>query len=272
MPTSPSLLAVAATIAAENAVRYGVAASIGWFGVHKLLGRRLWARKVLQRGPDAGQVRREVLWSLASVLVYGVVGAATVAAARAGWTRMYWSVAERGWVWFVASFAVVVLVHDAWFYWTHRAMHHPRLFRVFHRTHHLSTNPTAWAAYAFSPWEAAVQAGIFPLVAFTLPVHPLAFLAFMVWQVGFNVLGHQGYELYPRSFLADGRGRTFNTTTHHALHHERFTGNYSLYFQHWDRWCGTNLPEYRARFEEVVERVAVSGATSAPVQMDQESE
>ena len=54
-------------------------------------------------------------------------------------------------------------------------MHHPKLFWVFHRTHHLSTNPTPRAAFAFNPAEAVVQASIFPLAVSVMPMHPLAF-------------------------------------------------------------------------------------------------
>ena len=66
-----------------------------------------------------------------------------------------------------------------------------------HRTHHLSTSPSPWAAYAFSPLEAVVQAGIAPVILFTIPVHPLAFSIFMMWQITFNVMGHCGYEIFP---------------------------------------------------------------------------
>jgi sterol desaturase/sphingolipid hydroxylase (fatty acid hydroxylase superfamily) len=34
---------------------------------------------------------------------------------------------------------------DAYFYGTHRLMHHPCLVRYFHRTHHRSVTPTGFA-------------------------------------------------------------------------------------------------------------------------------
>jgi len=37
--------------------------------------------------------------------------------------------------------------------------------------------------------------------------------------------------------------------THHALHHETYRGNYSLYLNVWDRLMGTNRPEYAERFQ-----------------------
>jgi sterol desaturase/sphingolipid hydroxylase (fatty acid hydroxylase superfamily) len=43
-------------------------------------------------------------------------------------------------------------------------------------------------------------------------------------------------------------GFFLNSPTHHGLHHEKFLGNFSLYFNVWDRLMGTNHPEYAARF------------------------
>ena len=110
-----------------------------------------------------------------------------------------------------------------------------------------------------SAW--GVQAGIAPLVIFTLPLHPLAFSIFMLWQISFNVLGHCGYELYPRWFLRSPLGRFINTTTHHAQHHETNRANFSLYFNHWDRLLGTNHHRYPERFEQVVGRFIIQTAT-----------
>jgi Delta7-sterol 5-desaturase len=183
------------------------------------------------------------------VAVFALVTGGVVFAALSGWTRLYVRIDDYGWAWLVGSVGVMVLMHDAYFYWTHRLMHHQRLFRLFHRTHHLSTSPTPWAAYAFSVPEALVQAGIGPLIVFTIPTHPLAFTAFMAWQVTFNVLGHCGYEIFPGWFLRTPAGAVLNSVTHHALHHERFSANYSLYFNVWDRLFGTNHPDYHARFD-----------------------
>jgi sterol desaturase/sphingolipid hydroxylase (fatty acid hydroxylase superfamily) len=173
---------------------------------------------------------------------------------RAGWTQMYFKLGKHSMGWFVASVALTIVLHDAYFYWTHRLMHHPRLFRLFHRTHHLSTNPTPWAAYAFAPLEAVVQAGIFPLAVLLVPLHPLAFFAFMIWQLSFNVAGHAGFEFHPRWLIDSWLGKILNTPTNHVMHHEHFRGNYGLYFNVWDRLMGTNHERYEERFREVTSR------------------
>jgi sterol desaturase/sphingolipid hydroxylase (fatty acid hydroxylase superfamily) len=230
-------------------VWYALLAGATWLVFYVVFRAALRHRRVSRQDPTGRQVGREVLHSLRSIAIFGLVTGAVVFAATSGWTRLYWRVGEYGWVWLVLSVGVMVLLHDTYFYWTHRLMHHRLLYRLFHRTHHRSLSPTPWAAYAFSPAEALVQAGIGPLIVFTIPTHPIAFATFMAWQLAFNVLGHCGYEILPRWFLRSGAGVVLNSVTHHALHHEKFTANFGLYFNVWDRLMGTNHSDYESRFE-----------------------
>lgn len=231
-----------------------------WLFFYILFRRTFQHRRVSRREPTAGQIGREIVHSLRSIAVFGLVTGAVVFAGYSGWTRLYRRVEEYGWVWFFLSIGVMIVMHDTYFYWTHRLMHHRRLYKLFHHTHHLSTSPTPWAAYAFSPLEALVQAGIGPLIVFTIPTHPAAFAAFMVWQISFNVLGHCGYEILPRRVLRTPVKLVLNTVTHHALHHEKFQANFSLYFNVWDRLMGTNHPEYDPHIEQTT-GVPQGGAT-----------
>jgi Delta7-sterol 5-desaturase len=154
---------------------------------------------------------------------------------------------------------VTILIHDTYFYWTHRAMHHPRLFRAFHRVHHLSTTPSPWAAYAFSPLEAIVEAMVIFVVLLVVPMQRGALFAFLAYMIVMNAIGHLGIELYPRWFARSRWTRWLTTSTHHNLHHRDFRGNYGLYFTWWDRLLGTQHPDYHATFE----RVTAAGRTVA---------
>ena len=133
-------------------------------------------------------------------------------------------------------------------------MHHPLLFKRVHRVHHLSTNPSPLAAYSFHPFEAVVEALFFPVIILLVPVHFSVIVAFVVIDLGYNVLGHLGHELYPKGFTSHPIGKWNNTSTHHNMHHRYFNANYGLYFNVWDRICGTNHARYEATFERVVHR------------------
>jgi sterol desaturase/sphingolipid hydroxylase (fatty acid hydroxylase superfamily) len=63
-----------------------------------------------------------------------------------------------------------------------------------------------------------------------------------------------GYEFFPKGWASHPITKWINTSTHHNLHHQKFLGNYSLYFNFWDRIMGTNFPQYETYFDEVVEK------------------
>lgn len=242
-------------------IRYAFLAGLAWLLGYVIFKRWWFPRKVIQKLPPSSEVWREIRYSALTVFVFGAVGAATAYLAKAGYTQIYWKIDKYGTAWFWLSVVCAIFLHDAYFYWTHRLMHHPRLFKAFHRTHHLSHNPSPWAAYAFSPLEAVVEALIFPLAVTIMPMHPFAFVIFMFWQIVFNVVGHTGYEIYPRWLMDSWLGKILNTPTNHAMHHEFIRGNYGLYFNIWDRLMGTNHHDYERRFREVTSRTAKAKET-----------
>ena len=246
-PSERAILGIGAT----EFFQYAMLAGGMWLLLYILLRKTLSHRKIVPRFPHLRELLREMGLSASTSVIYGIVGLLTLICVRHHWTHFYSRIGRYGIGWFSLSIIVTIFLHDAYFYWTHRLMHHPRLFRLMHRSHHRSTNPTPWAAYSFDPLEAFVQAGIFPLVVFLYPIHPAAFSIFMLWQIAFNVIGHSGYELYPGWFLKSGLGKFFNTTTNHIMHHQHIRMNYGLYFNFWDRLMGTNHPQYEARFTEL---------------------
>lgn len=230
---------------------YLLLGSLVWAILYVALKSRLQHRRVAPHEPDSEQIAREIIYSVRSIGIFGLVTTLVMYAYISGYTKLYDNLDDYGWWWLIISFVLMVLMHDTYFYWTHRIMHFGCLYRRFHHTHHLSTSPTPWAAYAFSPWEAIIQAGIGPLIVFSIPSHAATFAAFMIWQITFNVYGHCGYELYPRWFVRSPLGLILNTVTHHSQHHEKFRSNYGLYFNFWDRFMHTNHPEYETKFESV---------------------
>jgi sterol desaturase/sphingolipid hydroxylase (fatty acid hydroxylase superfamily) len=211
-------------------------------------------RRVRTRDPAAGQRVREGLHSMITVLVFSINGALIVAGVHAGVLRLYTGWSSRGTAYALLSLALLVLAHDTWFYWTHRALHRPALFRRLHRTHHRSVAPTPWAAYSFAVGEAVVQAVFLPLMLLVLPLHPAVILVFLTHMILRNVLGHAGVELMPRVWLAGWWGRWLTTTLHHDLHHAHGGHNFGLYFTWWDRIGGTQHPEYPQRLRQLVQR------------------
>jgi sterol desaturase/sphingolipid hydroxylase (fatty acid hydroxylase superfamily) len=223
-----------------------------WFTVHVLLRGRL-AHRVIAGWPSGRDVRRELAYSLSTVLVFAAIGAAVFALIIDGHVFVYGRPERYGWLWLLVSFPLMLLWHDTYFYWTHRLLHTPALFARVHGVHHRSRNPSPWAAYAFHPLEAVVHGLVTPLALLAVPLHWSVLLAFSVHQIARNAHGHLAIETMPRGFARHGFLGRFTTTTHHHLHHETASGNYGLWFTWWDRWCGTERPDYLDRFDAVTQ-------------------
>lgn len=251
-------------VLAITAGRYLLFAGGAWLLAYVLCRRRWAHRKIIAHPPAPGDVRWEVRQSAVTILVFAVIGTATFIAAGHGLTRIYQAVDARGWPWFWTSLGLAIVLHDAYFYWTHRLMHTPTLFRLIHATHHHSRNPSPWAAYSFSPLEAVVEAGIFPLVVVLIPIHPGALSLFMLWQIVFNVVGHTGFEHHARGLMDSRLRYVLNTPTNHVQHHAAAGGNYGLYFNYWDRLMGTNQRDYESRFRQVTTRSRLPSGARVP--------
>jgi len=240
--------------------RYVVVAGVAFVVFRVLLGERLRRRLIQSDYAPASDVRREVLWSVSTAVIFGLTGACLWCGSRVGVFRIDTRIAQHGWGWFALTVVALPVLHDTWFYWTHRAMHHRWLFRRAHLVHHLSKRPTPAAAYAFAPIEAFVQAAFVPVVALFWPIHVIALFVFLTFMIVRNVYGHLGVELLPRAFVRHPWLRWSTTTTHHDLHHERMNGNYGLYFTFWDRVMGTMHADYEERFERAASACAVGDA------------
>ena len=236
--------------------RYAVAA-LAVFALIRLAP--LAGRKIRLQAPGAAQMAREVAASARTVVIFSLSGVASIVAGRHGLQKLYADPAALGWIWFWASILILIVLHDAWFYWTHRLLHHPKLFRRWHGLHHRSKHPSPFTAYAFDVAEATVNALFLPLALVFLPVSELAVFLFLGHMIVRNTIGHSGYELYPAR--RDGRPLFdfMTTVTHHDLHHAQAGWNYGLYFTWWDRLMGTEHPHYAETFAAAM-RIPLDGS------------
>ena len=215
-------------------------------GVRYLIvsGAFAWLTQRVRPGHYDGlsaQIRTELRWSLLSAAIYGVpAGLAVWAWQELGWTRIYTDFDQQP-IWYIpASTLIYLLLHDAWFYWTHRWMHRPRWFRLAHAVHHASRPPTAWTAMSFHPVEAMTGAIVIPALVFLIPIHVAALGAVLTIMTIMGVTNHMGWEAFPRWVVHSRLGNWVITASHHERHHEEYRCNYGLYFRFWDRLCGTD--------------------------------
>ena len=185
-------------------------------------------------------------------VIFAIIGTVVFFAVTAGYTKIYPNIEDYGLPYFWLSVVMAIIIHDAYFYFSHRLMHTKLLYAKFHAVHHRSNNPSPWAAFSFHPYEAIVESMIVPILVFTMPIHKFAILAFLVYMTLMNVIGHLGYEFYPKKFVHSRWFFWNNTSTHHNMHHRKNNCNYGLYFNWWDRIFKTNHETYFDYYDEVI--------------------
>ncbi len=235
--------------------RYFFTAGLSFALAYYVLNKFIRHKKIQQRYPKLKDYLREIGFSILTILLFAFVPLVLINnIAIRPHTTYYTSIAQYGWLYFILAFLLMLLMHDTYFYWAHRLMHHPSIFNFFHLVHHKSINPSPWAAYAFHPLEAIVEVGIVIIFLFTIPIHKYHLGFFFLFMIVYNVYGHLGWEIYPKGFSRHWFGKWINTSVNHNQHHQFFKGNYGLYFLFWDRVMGTIRNDYDQQFEDVVSK------------------
>lgn len=235
-------------------LRYVAFAGVAYLIFYVWKKRDWFHRKIQQKFPEQRRVIYEMRYSISSFMIIGGLATMMGILAKYDMTAIYTDIAEYGWAYFVFSTLLAIFIHDTYFYWSHRAMHHPKLFKHVHKVHHMSHNPTPWAAFSFHPIEAVVEFGFVPFMIVLLPLHPAALLIFSLYMMTMNVMGHVGFEIFPKWFSNSWLFIFHNTSTHHNMHHKFVQCNYGLYFNIWDRLMKTNHAKYKEHFDTVANR------------------
>lgn len=222
------------------------------FLIFYVIWKRVFIKyKIQQRFPNTARIGHEIRHSVYTAFVFAMMGTGIYFLKQAGCTKLYNDIDAFGWFYLVASFFFLTFLHDTYFYWMHRFMHHPKIFPLLHKVHHISNNPTPFASLSFHPFEAIIEIGIVPIVLLFVPFHPLVLILFASWSLFFNVMGHLGYELFPKGFVHHPVFKWLNTSTHHNMHHARSNCNYGLYYNFWDTVMNTNATDYKDQFEKI---------------------
>ncbi|MDR6571153.1 sterol desaturase family protein [Chitinophaga ginsengisegetis] len=237
-----------------SALRYFLLAGIPFILFYLLLPARFKHFKIQQKLASKKDFLREIWYSMQSTLVFTGISVVLLVTPVRQYTMIYSDIHDFP-VWYIGvSLVLSLVIHDTYFYWMHRLLHHKQLFKRTHLVHHQSINPSPWTSYSFHVLEAVAEGGVLVVITCVMPMHPLTVLLFTISGFIINVYGHLGYELMPRGFRYTWMFEVFNTSVHHNLHHKKFRGNYGLYFRVWDRTMGTEHPDYVKEYDQLQER------------------
>lgn len=180
-----------------------------------------------------GQIRDNMFWTLGSGVFF--------------WTAyevlMFWAMANGyapvlTWaahpVWFVALFFLIPVWESFYFYWIHRLLHVPVLYRHVHALHHRNINVGPWSGLSMHPVEHAIFLGsvLIHWVVAAHPVHILYHMQYLTLTAATTHCGFEGVAIKDESRLKLG-------TFHHQMHHRYFECNYGSLEVPWDKLFGS---------------------------------
>lgn len=232
-------------------LRYFVIAGVPFLLFYIFFPSKVQRFRIQQRVAAKKDFIREIWQSMQSTLVFTIIAFIVLYTPVKHYTQVYDHINSHP-VWYIAvSLVLSLIVHDTYFYWMHRIMHHKALFKIFHLVHHKSVTPSPWTSYSFHFLEAIVEGSILFVLVLIMPMHAVTVGLFTVSAFIINVYGHLGYETMPLWFRRSVLFEFVNTSLHHNLHHSKFKGNYGLYFRVWDRVMGTEHPDYVKEYDRV---------------------
>ena len=222
-----------------------------------LFYRRRWSwssrRQIYPKLPDKDIQLFEMKWSAISSIIFGLAGVLMGVFWQLGWSKIYLRFDQYGWAYLVFSGFLVSLLHDVYFYITHRWLHTPWAYKRFHAIHHASLHPSPWASFSFHPVESLIEALPLPLITLLIPLHPVVLIVYLTVATVSAIINHLGFEVLPRGTANHPLGKWLISGTHHAGHHRFYKHNFGLFYTIWDHILGTQHPGYEKQFQQNTE-------------------
>ncbi len=137
-------------------------------------------------------------------------------------------------VWFFAFFVLLPIWSAFHFYWIHRFLHIPFLYKRYHSLHHRNVNVGPWSGFSMHPVEHFFYISSICIHWF-LASHPIHVIYHVIYLGPGAAMTHAGYE----NLLIRDKRRLALGTFYHQLHHRYYECNYGNEEMPWDRWFGT---------------------------------
>ncbi|WP_286756550.1 sterol desaturase family protein [Roseivirga sp. UBA838] len=230
--------------------RYSFVAGIFYLVFYVIDPKSTRSRKIFSSGTSKKQFRKEIFWSTFTSMLFALAGAGMVVMWQLGYTAIYEEIDRFGWWWVPTSFLIAAFIHETYYYWLHRWMHKPRVYRLIHKTHHDSHITSPWTSFSFHPGEGLLQSLIIPVIVLFLPMHYWTIVALLTFMTITSAINHSNVEIYPKGFHKHWLGKWFIGATHHSLHHTQYKYNFGLYFTFWDKLMRTESEKYESNFEK----------------------
>ncbi len=137
-------------------------------------------------------------------------------------------------VWFILALILLPIWSAFHFYWVHRFLHMPFLYKPVHSLHHRNVSIGPWSGFSMHPIEHFIYLTTL-CIHWVVASHPIHLIFHVIYQGPGAAMTHTGYE---NLLIKDKRSLALGTF-YHQLHHRYYECNYGNQEMPWDRWFGT---------------------------------
>ncbi|KAI0996841.1 putative Delta(7)-sterol 5(6)-desaturase [Podosphaera aphanis] len=194
------------------------------------------------------QIRLEISQAVRSMPIIAILTTPFFLAEARGHSKLYDKLSDQPFAYYnLIQFPLFLIFTDFCIYWIHRGLHHPLIYKTFHKPHHKWIMPSPYASVAFHPvdgWSQSVPYHLFP---FIFPLQKFAYLGLFFFIQVWTVMIHDGEYVANSSII--------NGAACHTMHHLYFNYNYGQYTTLWDRLGGS----YRKPNSELFKRETKMG-------------
>ncbi|XP_074647676.1 uncharacterized protein LOC141903459 [Tubulanus polymorphus] len=135
------------------------------------------------------------LGSMNMVFASALSGLASACLYENGPSKLYFTITEKGWLYFIASIPVYFLVIDGLVFYAHRFFHSKYFYGRFHSWHHRYHQPVVWTALALHPVEMLIVQSILILPMFLVEIHVVVFVGNLVYCYYYGMTAHSGVKM-----------------------------------------------------------------------------
>lgn len=179
------------------------------------------------------QVHDNMFWSLASgVPAWSAVEVLYFWAAANGYAPLL--MFSENPIWVLSALIWMPIASSMHFYWIHRLLHWPPMYKRVHSLHHRNVNVGPWSGMSMHPVESFGYMTA-PLIHLLIPTHPFMVLLHFYFKALGPAFSHAGFD----RVLVKDKDLMNAGDFHHQLHHRYFECNYGTTDMPWDKWFGS---------------------------------
>eukprot|EP01100_Stratorugosa_tubuloviscum_P008458 TRINITY_DN3536_c0_g4_i1.p1 TRINITY_DN3536_c0_g4~~TRINITY_DN3536_c0_g4_i1.p1 ORF type:complete len:360 (-),score=139.07 TRINITY_DN3536_c0_g4_i1:102-1181(-) len=187
-----------------------------------------WGKKIQEGRYPQG---KDLLWCIAIYILNQVVlvGPAAIIQLYLG-VKIDLPELAPTYIEFLFHTAIIIVLHDFYFYATHRFLHTRFMYKYVHYLHHEYKHPFALTTQYLHPIEVFIQGVGGTVIPMAIGAHPITQWVWFFIIIFYSVEGHSGYDFLYRFSFGYIAG-----SAHHDTHHLLHNYNFAAWFTYWDK-------------------------------------